>query len=231
MSVIGVYDSGIGGLTTLSKLLNIFSGNDFYYYADTARHPFGSKDEKELTEIVFNAVTKMKNNADYVVLACNTASSAYRYDDVFKLLPPVNDFSQESTLLMATPNTLNSVNWDKRAHTSTLASQIETQASISLLKNSLDMSALYTYLRVRLYKFKGVKNVILGCSHYPYCKKEITKILGNVNFADGNKRLIESLEKQCKPINKTSKITFNFSGQNEEKKYRKILSILINENL
>lgn len=230
MSVIGVYDSGIGGLTTLCRLLKEFSGNDFYYYADNASHPFGSKENKRLLEIVNNAVNKMKNHSDFVVLACNTASSIYPLDDVFKLLPPTNEFSQENTLLMATPNTLNSIKWTKCASTSTLASQIEVQASISTLKNNLDMSALYTYLRVRLFKFKGVENVILGCSHYPYCKKEISKILGDINFVDGNKQLIKNLKTYCKPMDKTSKISFDFSGQNEEDKYRKILSLISTKN-
>ncbi len=230
VSTIGVYDSGIGGLTTLCALLDNFSGNNFFYYADNAHHPFGTKNVKELKEIVENAVCKMKNRADYVILACNTASTIYDKDDVYKLLPPIQEFSQEDTLLMATPTTLENCNWTKCAHTASLASQIEIQASIGHVKNSIDMSALYTYLRIRLFKFKGVKNVILGCSHYPYCKKEISKILGDVRYADGNENLIKRLSTQCRKTDKISKITFEFSGQNEESKYRKILSVLTCQN-
>lgn len=231
MSTIGVYDSGIGGLTTLAYLLDEFSGNDFYYYADNAHHPFGNKTEKELVQIVDSAINKMRKRCDFIVLACNTASIICDKTDVFKLLPPI-EYADENTLLMATDKTIEHINNDKikSAETSSLASQIEIQASLSYRKNALDMSALYTYLRVHLYKFKGVERVILGCSHYPYCKNEIRKILGEVEFADGNKKLICELKQHCKKQYGESKISFDFSSQNEEKKYRKILSILGSEN-
>lgn len=231
MSTIGVYDSGIGGLTTLACLLDEFSGNEFYYYADNAHHPFGNKEEKELEQIVDNAINKMRKRCDLIVLACNTASIICDENDVFKLLPPIENID-ETTLLMATDKTIEHINNDKikSAKTSSLASQIEIQASLSYRKNTLDMSALYTYLRIRLYKFKGVKRVILGCSHYPYCKNEIRKILGEVEFVDGNEKLITNLKKYCQKQDEKSKILFDFSSQNEEKKYRKILSILQVEN-
>ena len=72
MATIGVYDSGIGGLTTLKILLEKFQGNDFFYLADNAQHPFGTKSEKELDAIVTAGIAKLKNHSDFAVLACNT---------------------------------------------------------------------------------------------------------------------------------------------------------------
>ena len=119
----------------------------------------------------------------------------------------------------------------KIADTSELASLVEIQASINCKKGNLDMSALLPYIAERLFKFKGVETVILGCSHYPYCKNEISKILGNVRYVDGNETLVKDLEKRMNKNKGQSKIKFAFSGFNEEKKYQKILSILKNGEL
>ncbi len=89
MATIGVYDSGIGGLTTLKHLIQRFTGNDFYYLADNANLPFGSKSTEELTTVVNAGISKLRKHADIIVLACNTASSLTQDGDVYKLLPPV----------------------------------------------------------------------------------------------------------------------------------------------
>ena len=232
MSVIGVYDSGIGGLTTLAVLKTKFKTDDIFYYADNANHPFGSKSKEELQQIISNAIAKMKKHCDIVVLACNTASTAYNESGVIRLLPPLDCQNPNETLLMATESTLSNTdtNGIKTAETPELASLVEIQASINQIKGNLDMSTLRTYLKIRLYKFRGVKRVILGCSHYPYCKDEIKRILGDIEFIDGNDNLIKSLTKARPDGFGSGKITFSFSGQNETNKYKNILDILLKQS-
>ncbi len=233
MATIGLYDSGIGGLTTLKILLEKFKGNDFFYLADNASHPFGTKSAKDVEEIVSCAVATLKNNCDYPVLACNTAASIYKDNDAIKLLPtlPQKNADFDEWLLMATDLTRESAgkSFKKVAETRDLASMIEVQASINSKQGNLNMRALLPYLANSVFKFKGVKNVVLGCSHYPFCKKEISKILGDVHFFDGNDTVVNSLEKYVSSLKNEGKITFRFTGGNEEKKYRKILSILLAE--
>ncbi len=232
MSVIGVYDSGIGGLTTLAVLKKQFKTDDFYYYADNANHPFGSKSNEELQRIISEAIAKIKNRCDIAVLACNTASTVYDGTGVIRLLPPLCCQNPSETLLMATESTLSNTDTKgiKTASTDELASLIEIQASINQIKGNLDMSALRTYLKIRLCKFRGVKRVILGCSHYPYCKDEIKRILGDVEFVDGNDNLVKSLIKAKPDGLGSGKITFDFSGRNEKSKYENILAILSKSN-
>lgn len=238
--VICVYDSGIGGLTTLVEIAKSHPHAEYVYFADNLNHPFGTMDNKALCDVVYRAVQRMKNNSDVQVLACNTASSVYAENDVIKLLPPVNACSPrpEKTLLMATDRTLENVKNDciKVACTSELATLIEIQASLRCEKD-LDMSALIPYLKKRIGRFYGVDSVILGCSHYPYCKKQIRAILGNVEFLDGNQALLSALKDELKRQNYVErfceegadipKVRFVFSGADESKKYRKILSHLL----
>ncbi len=236
MATIGIYDSGIGGLTTLKILSERFKGNDFFYLADNLHHPFGTMDVNELRDAVNDGITRLKSRCDVAVLACNTASTIYDGNDVIRLLPPVAlcSVNPDDTLLMATDNTrLNTVcDCVKQAETAELATLIEIQASIGYTKKTLDMSALYKYLAPRLYPFRGVKNVILGCSHYPYCKKEISRILGNVRYFDGNGALVKELEALVTPLSsRESKIDFAFTGGNEKSKYIKLLEMLKASNI
>lgn len=232
VSVIGIYDSGIGGLTTLNEIRKAFGTNDFFYYSDNLNHPFGVKTNDELKEIVSQAIEKMKQRCDVIVLACNTASSVYEKDDVIKLLPPLEDVDKGSSLLMATQSTINNVDarFVATADTKELASLIEIQAFLNQKRGSLNMDALSIYLKTKLFRFKGVKTVILGCSHYPYCKSQIEKILGNVTFIDGNRGVIKALKKQNLDGVGNGNITFEFNGENREKEYRKILSLYSSQN-
>lgn len=232
MSIIGVYDSGIGGLTTLNELQKAFGNNDFFYYSDNLNHPFGTKSNEELKAIVSSAVEKLKLHCDVIVLACNTASSVYPKDDVIKLLPPVDEADKSNSLLLATQSTLRNVDAHSiaTADTKELASLIEIQAFLNQKRGTLNMDELSVYLKTKLYRFKGVKTVILGCSHYPYCKTQIEKILGNVAFIDGNKNVIKALKEQNLDGIGSGRITFEFSGENREKEYRKILSLYPNQS-
>lgn len=228
MSVIGLYDSGIGGLTTLAILKKVFENEDFFYYADNKNHPFGNKSPKELQSIISDAVGKLKNKSDVVVLACNTASTVYNESGVIRLLPRLDCQNQDNTLLMATRCTLSNMDIEniKTAETDDLASLIEIQASINQIKGNIDMSALRTYLKIRLCKFRGVKKVVLGCSHYPYCKNEIKRILGDVEFVDGNDKVVASLKNQKLDGSGCGKVAFEFSGNNEKDKYERILTLI-----
>lgn len=234
MATIGVYDSGVGGLTTAKIILDKFAGNDLYYLADNCHHPFGNTDEDTLKEVVRNGIKHLRAHSDVVVLACNTASTITDDKDVIKLLPPLDDYKNDEseTLLMATARTISSLHVTsgfKVASICELATLVEIQTSLQSVKNNLDMSELAPYLENRIGMFKGVKNVILGCSHYLYIKKQISDILGNVNFADGNGRLCKELSKYVKhDPEKAAKITFDFTSTDESKKYGRILRILMN---
>lgn len=234
MATIGIYDSGIGGLTTAKVVLDRFVGNDIYYLADNRNHPFGNTDEDKLKEIVANGIKKVRAHADIVVLACNTASSVTDDKDVIKLLPPVDKCADiaEDTLIMATARTLSKlkdIDNFKVADTSELATMVEIHASLNSVKGHLNMDELLPYFEERIARFKGIKNVILGCSHYLYCKEQISSVLGEINYFDGNENLCEQLQQNITAYtDKPSKIAFDFTLQNDEKKYRKILQILIN---
>ena len=74
--LIGVLDSGIGGLTTLAEIVRVRGGGDYVYFADQAHCPYGNKSAGEITAIVRGGVKRLIDvGAELIVLACNTATA------------------------------------------------------------------------------------------------------------------------------------------------------------
>ncbi len=250
MITIGIYDSGIGGLTTLKLLHKRYSNCRFYYLADNYNHPFGNKSPKDIKAIVNSGVEKLKRLSNIQIIACNTASAIYNGDDVIKLHPPIEDMSDDdknNSILLCTSHTAKEYAKHGILHANThdLAGFIESQARISARSNTLDMQHVLPYIAKHLFEYKGVKNIILGCSHYPYCKQQISKVLRGVNFIDGNTHLIRELDNYINEnemditirddvldeINYNNfddlcPIKFDFTGMNETKLYKKIYSLV-----
>jgi glutamate racemase len=74
--MLGVYDSGLGGITVLKEILNLYPDTDIVYLADTAHCPLGEKTPQEITKIVTNGIEFLfAQGCDLVILACNTATA------------------------------------------------------------------------------------------------------------------------------------------------------------
>lgn len=236
MTTIGVYDSGVGGLTTLKLLKDNFPFCDFYYLADNKNMPFGTKNETELARIFDNAQKKLKAHSDIQVLACNTSSTLCESEDVLKLLPPATTCGK--TLVMATPMTQKRLKsqsefQDERytfVSTPELATLVEVYASVAARKGCLNMRDALLYLAPKLKEFKGVENVVLGCSHYVYLKNEISRVLGTVKFVDGNQNIIDNLKRLLITEKRQGKTFFDFTVGDETAKYQTIMDLLEKSN-
>ena len=74
---IGIFDSGLGGLSILKELLSILPNEDYLFYEDSINNPYGEKSDDELFEITSNIVEYLlKNNCKIIVIACNTATTS-----------------------------------------------------------------------------------------------------------------------------------------------------------
>ena len=231
MTTIGICDSGVGGLTTLKILKQNFPSAHFYYLSDNKNMPYGTKSKEELADICSSLLKKLKAHSDIQVIACNTASSLINDEDVIKLLPPA---ILGNTLVMATPMTISRLKEVEAfqnkyivfSDTPELATLVEVYTSVGVRKNCLNMRELLPYLADKLFEFKGVDNVVLGCSHYLYLKNEISKILGAVNFCDGNSNIVKALGKLLSQESGQGSVTFDFTADDESKKYSAILALL-----
>ena len=76
MKNIGIFDSGIGGVTVLKEIKKILPNENYIYYSDSKNNPYGDKEKEKIIEICDNILTKLlKEDCKAIVIACNTASA------------------------------------------------------------------------------------------------------------------------------------------------------------
>lgn len=243
--MIGVLDSGIGGVSVLREIIKLIPKGHFIYYSDSVNNPYGDKSKDEVYVIVKNIVAYLLDKGCIaIVLACNTASaicvkrlrSEYP-DTLFIAIEPaykmVHDYNPEgNTLVMATKGTLESEKFLALYHK--YDNNKTTLLSCSGLADLIEkgnMEDVNLYLENNLKKYKGVDNVVLGCTHYPLIKENIREVLGVVKFFDGSvgvsKELLRQLElRNINYDNQKLKIEFIDSSKDDskEKIFRELIS-------
>ena len=186
---IGVFDSGIGGLTVVKSLLKHQLFEEIIYYGDTARVPYGSKDKNTIIRYGIEAVEMFKNfELDMIVVACNTAS-AYALDDMNATAScPVIGVVEAGVLACA--NVLE----NKDANILVLA----TPLFVPIVEEELGQSEILD-VTMKHY-FKDVTSpdaLILGCTHFPIIAKELQNHFGeNTKLIHSGDAIVEYLSQK-----------------------------------
>lgn len=200
---IGVYDSGIGGLTVLKKLKKFLPDESFVYYGDTINIPYGTKTKEELLKITENTMKFFEEkNVKAVVMACNTTSAAV-YEDLknevdFILYPLVQnacakiaDLNINSAGVLSTEVTANShaykTNLQKFNREISVYEHGCPSEWVKIVENNLlsepeSQKIIKEHLKILL-ENKPDK-IILGCTHYPYLKNLLVQFAGKDIFID-----------------------------------------------
>lgn len=210
--MIGILDSGIGGVTVLKEIIKLIPKGHFIYYSDSINNPYGDKSEEEIYSIVKRIVLYfLENNCVAIVLACNTASCIcvkrlreefpkvlfIAIEPAYKMVHDYNPCGK--TLVMATEGTLRSEKFLALYHNYDNNNTILLPCvGLADLIEKGDMNIVLKYLFDNLSQYKDVENVVLGCTHYPLIKNNIRKVLGKVNFFDGSKGVSKELLRQLK---------------------------------
>lgn len=218
MKRIGVFDSGIGGLTVLEELKNVLPNEDYLFYADSKNCPYGEKSDTELYDITSNIVDYLLDkDCKIIVIACNTATTrCIKYlRDKYKNMtfigtePAIKvacDRDYKNILVMATPATIASertsilVNDNKKDYENVylvpcegLADAIETD---NFKKQEEIVSSIYEE-----YKDKEIDAIVLGCTHYPHIKDLISKYFTNAELLDGGAGVARETKRQLERMN------------------------------
>ena len=243
---IGIFDSGIGGITVLKEILKILPNENYIYYSDSRNNQYGDKSDRKINELCENIVKLfIKQKCKTIVIACNTASAKSakylrdRYQDIpFIAIEPaykmVYDYAySEPTLVMATKGTIESEKFNLLYHTydnhKTILLPCVGLADIIEEGNKDKIKA---YLKEQLEPYRGkVKNVVLGCTHYPLIHDDIQEVLGQVTFFNGApylaKHLKEILEEKDLANNMEKKGIIQFiDSSNDEQKKKRFFEIL-----
>lgn len=214
--MIGVFDSGIGGLNILKELKRLLPDRDFIYYGDSKNCPYGEKNDSELMAITTSIVMNLKEKGcKVIVIACNTATT--RCMKKLRMLFPelifvgtvpaikvACDKNSKNTLVMATPATIESERTEelvrdyKRDDQEIYLVPCEGLASAIEYKNYFEIRKIIKRI-YEDYKDKNIDAIVLGCTHYPNIKKEIQEFFPNAQLLDGANGVARETKRQlCK---------------------------------
>ena len=195
--MIGVFDSGIGGLTVVRALLERLPAADIVYLGDTARTPYGSKSPETVTRYALEDTQFLiEQGADVIVVACNTVSSvamesiraAHRLP-VFEVIIPAVRMALEVSLglrigVIGTRTTVQSGVYEKRIREYRPGARVFS-AACPLLVPLIEEGWLRKPETTRIVKkylaplkMHRIDTLILGCTHYPLLKKTIQLKIG-----------------------------------------------------
>jgi len=215
---IGIFDSGIGGLTVARAVRDLLPNETIVYFGDTAHLPYGDKSASTIQAYsVKIADVLLQKKCKIILIACNSASSAAfelvrdycgSRAKVFDVINPMvtrveNEFSDKHIGLIGTKQTVNAGIYAKKIHDlkeGILFSSLATPLLVPMIEegffeNNISHEIIQQYLSDT--ELAHVETLILGCTHYPLIKEEIRTILAEMNrtvdVVDSAETVAESL--------------------------------------
>jgi glutamate racemase len=216
--MIGVFDSGVGGLTVIKPLLEYFK-SDIVYLGDTARVPYGNKSKETIIKYsIENTKFLLKKGVDFIIVACNTASSlaieALRntfnvpiFGVVESTAKIASNFS--NVAVIGTKATIESNAYEKTIKMFNKNASIEQRACplfVPLIEEGLIDDEITKIVAKRYLNGIDAQALVLGCTHYPLIKHVIQDILPNTTIIDSGTSIIHTIDKSM--LNGSGKVEF-----------------------
>ena len=209
MRPIGVFDSGVGGLTVVKELIRQLPNEDIVYFGDTARVPYGIKSKETIIRFsIENILFLLKQDVKLICIACNTVSSV--------ALPVIKNHFKVPIVGVLNPGVREAVYATRNKHIGVIGTkgtiksrayeneikQLDPEVKVTAVacplfvpfveegwfSGDVVLKVAKTYLKPL--KDANVDTVILGCTHYPLLKHVIKQVLGkNVILIDSAKQV------------------------------------------
>ncbi len=197
---IGVFDSGIGGLTTVSELRRIMPNENIVYFGDTGRVPYGTRSNETIQKYAKQDINfLLSKDVKMIITACGTVSSVIEEDFVNSLnveytgIPiPAANVAAKSTKsgkigVIATPATIRSGSFEKALNQINKDFQVYTNACplfVPLVESGFtnednEVTILVAKQYLTSLKQAGIDTLIMGCTHYPIIKNILQNVMGN----------------------------------------------------
>ncbi len=211
---IGIFDSGIGGLTVARSIMEKMPDENTIYFGDTAHLPYGTKSEKQIRDFAVNDVTFLNRfSLKALVIACNTADSVARevleekFDlPIFGVIEPASRKAAHETKnnrigIMATAATCRSGAYEKQIRKYNAEAEVFAQPCpllVPLVENSRykkDDPVVQIILKEYLAPLieKEVDTIVLGCTHYPLLMDAICSIVPQINVISSSQAAADAL--------------------------------------
>ena len=202
---IGIFDSGVGGLSVAHAIKQILPGESLIYFGDTAHLPYGDKSAESI-RYYSQRITEflLEHNSKVVLVACNSASAS-AFDSLkkefegrtilFDVIDPVVDYLSTRNFdkigVIGTKRTISSGTYEKKIKVKSPSTAVVSMATPLLVPmieegfifDDISNAIIRSYLLTE--SLAGIQALILGCTHYPIIKNQISKIFNfNVEVID-----------------------------------------------
>ena len=244
---IGIFDSGVGGLTVFKEIRKRFPYEDIIYFGDTARVPYGPKSRNTVIEYsIQNARFLIQQGAKIIVVACNTSSAT--------ALTQLQNLLSVPVLGVIEPGALSAINTSANKRIGVIGTEgtIRSQAYSSAISKLDESCSVFskpcplfvslveegwedhevTQLTIREYLTSLLQNdidtLVLGCTHYPILKSSIQKFAGDkITLVDSAQAVTDRLD-EILP-NRESKVIGKdrFYVSDNEEKFNRIASKIL----
>jgi len=231
---IGIFDSGVGGLTVAHAIKQILPGESLVYFGDTAHLPYGDKSEESI-RFYSRKITEflLEQNAKVILVACNSASaSAFDFlKEQFRgrtilidVIDPVVDYLSTKSFnkigVIGTKRTVSSGTYDHKLMEKSPGTSVVSLATPLLVPmieegfifDDISNAIIRTYLSNE--SFSGIQALILACTHYPIIKNQISKFFNfNVEVIDSARivsHILRDLLEKNQLLNDSGVITDQF---------------------
>jgi glutamate racemase len=211
---IGIFDSGVGGLTVVKEIIKSLPNESIIYLGDTARVPYGPRGQEVITEFALELADYLiKKDVKYLVVACNTISATCLEEikkhspvPVLGVIDPTIEEAIKNTKskkvgVIGTRATISSGMYQNNIQNVDPSIEVISQACPLFVplaeENEVNSEAtkLIATKYLEIFKNSGIDTLILGCTHYPLLKSVIQEIVGSdVTLIDSAKPTAEVLK-------------------------------------
>ena len=206
---VGVFDSGIGGLTVLKNIFRHYPNNEYIYFGDTLNLPYGNKTKEELNNLSsLDVEFLLSKKVDMIIIACGTISSncidylknKYNipiYDIISPTINYLNNSNYQNIGVIATNATINSHIFKNNLNKNIY--EIATPDFVPIIENNKQEDLTKTIDKYLKDYQNKIDILVLGCTHYPIIKEDINKYFNNqVKLLDMSELLLDKLDNDNK---------------------------------
>jgi len=242
---IGVFDSGIGGLSVWKEIRMLLPNESIIYYADSSNCPYGEKSDAEIIALTDKIVELLlRDEVKLIVVACNTATAAAisylrsKYEVPFVGMEPAVKPAAEKTIsgrigILATPGTLNGNHYINTKTKFTKSIEVFEKAGLGLVElvenleheseKAKDLLSRYIDPMLR----DKIDKLVLGCTHYPFFMNRLLEIVpksvGIINPAIPVARQVKRLLEQINMVSVERTPSFKFYSTGEVRLIKDLL--------
>ncbi len=245
---IGVFDSGVGGLTVLRAVAERVPNADYLYFGDTARLPYGTKSRETVAKYAIQASKFLESQGlDLLVIGCNTASALALYDiksaasvPVIGVIEPGADAAaaiskSREAVVFATEATISSHAYQRaRARRGFATHEKACTLLVPLIEEGWvehpvteQVARIYTIEALRMASI-NTDVLVLGCTHYPLIRNMLRRVVPQkIQIVDSAESTALAVAEQIGTSSKGEKPTFKFFLTDSSERFKRIAPLFL----